>query len=189
MGSPLQSSNLSPHLACHSLIVYTVLAACMRPRLSSWHSLCMKPSGVLPLRLSACPPALMLHACCCSPPQPAPVYTVRQVLEYAPVTFDLVATMDSILQESVAREVGSGSGLPLSADAAVPERRLFADTSLQTKSSPRVEWVPDVPCSPSRALGGAVWEGATCFLPGTRRLSVPCGAEAVAVSTGHLAGQ
>eukprot|EP00891_Asterochloris_glomerata_P002861 jgi/Astpho2/2861/fgenesh1_pg.00050_%23_119_t len=38
------------------------------------------------------------------PPPPAPVYTVRQVVEYAPVTFDLVATMDSVLQESTARE-------------------------------------------------------------------------------------
>ena len=71
--------------------------------------------------LACLPPALMLHACCCSPPQPAPVYTVRQVLEYAPVTFDLVATMDSILQESVAREVGIRSGLPASAGAAMPE--------------------------------------------------------------------
>ena len=86
----------------------------------------------------------MWRPCCCSPPRPVPVYTVRQVLEYAPVTFDLVATMDSILQKSVAREVGSGSGPPLSADAHVQEWGLFADTSLQTKSSPRVERVPDL---------------------------------------------
>ena len=66
------------------------------------------------------PPAIMLHACCCSPPQPAPVYTVRQVVEYAPVTFDLVATMDSILQERVAREVSTSTELPPSADAAWP---------------------------------------------------------------------
>ena len=118
MDSPFLSSICSPRLACHLLIVRTLLAACMGFRPSTLPSMCMKPSGVLPLCPSCFSPALMLHACCCSPPEPAPVYTVRQVVEYAPVTFDLVATMDSILQESVARGVSSGSGLPPSADAA-----------------------------------------------------------------------
>ena len=90
------------------------------------------------------------------------------------MTFDLVATMDSILQERMAREVSTGSELPSSAVAAW---LCWSEACCTLSTADRNQSKNCVGASnalqPLSATGGAAGEVDTCFQSSFRRLSVP----------------